>query len=86
MDYKIEIEEIADYELQALQLLDFRVHRPTCKEIYELLLFCADPSFDFIEVQNKMESLVNFCLLDKDIMLRFDNFCIGVSCLYIALE
>jgi len=47
--------------------LDFRVQRVTLVEITNLVLFAADPSFDYSDIMSRLIALQNFCMIDGEI-------------------
>ena len=53
-----------------------------------MILHSADPSFDFGSFSDKLEVLLNFCMLDCEICVQsdFSMFAIAVSCILITLD
>ena len=50
--------------------LDFKVQRVTLIEVATLILFVADPSFDYADVMSKLIALLNFCMIDGEMQTK----------------
>lgn len=88
LEFKIEVEDIAKKELEILQCLNFRMESVTPLEVSRLLLFLADPTFDYTVIMGKLTAIINFCLIDADINLRsgFSAFSIGLASTLLTFE
>jgi DNA-directed RNA polymerase delta subunit len=47
--------------------LGFVVPRVTLIEVAKLVLFAADPEFDYSAIMVKVVALLNFCMIDNEI-------------------
>jgi hypothetical protein len=75
-------------ELEVLQIFGFRLQLSTPYEMACLILYNADPSFDFTEVHEKMQPILNFCLLDAQVSIGsdFPFFALAYTSIILALE
>ena len=75
LDYQCEIEDLVQTELTILKdCLDFIVPRPTQISMAKLILYMADPSFNFEPLIDKLIPIQQYALLDSDIQLiNFKN-------------
>ena len=94
LDYQCEIEDLVQTELMILKdCLDFIVPRPTQISIARLILYMADPSFNFDILIEKLIPIQQYALLDSDIQLiNFKNeqqnytlFSLTIAGIYLAL-
>lgn len=88
LDFKIQIEDVAKKELEMLKCLEFRLESVTPLEISSLVLFLADPTFDYSVIMGKLTAIINFCMIDADICLRsgLSSFSIGLASTLITLK
>jgi hypothetical protein len=52
------------------------------------MLFLADPSFDYSVIQDKLNAILYFCLIDSDIGLNahYTSFAVAYASILITLE
>ena len=46
--------------------LDFKVQKVTLIEVASLILFAADPTFDYTDIMERLIALLNFCQIDGE--------------------
>jgi hypothetical protein len=46
--------------------LDFLIPKVTLLEVVRLVLFAADPEFDYSSIMAKVVALLNFCMIDGE--------------------
>ena len=94
LDYQCEIEDLVQTELTILMdCLDFIVPRPTQISMAKLILYMADPSFNFEPLIEKLIPIQQYALLDSDIQLiNFKNgqqnytlFSLTIAGIYLSL-
>lgn len=52
------------------------------------MLFLADPTFDYSVIQDKLNSILNFCQIDQDLAINFHftSFAIAFASILVTLE
>ena len=68
LEYSCDVKTLQQMEMEILyNYLDFRVQRVTLVEVTNLVLFAADPSFDYSDILSRLIALQNFCMIDGEI-------------------
>lgn len=62
------ISQLRDLEFDFYSTLNWRLNLLTPIEFSKMLLYYANPSFDFREITFKVNNFIYLCLLDEDIV------------------
>lgn len=88
LNFSYEIEKIAETEQKILSTLNFKLSLSTPLELANLMLFLADPTFDYSVINDKLTSILTFCLVDSDLALtsHFTSFSLALASIIVTLD
>ena len=88
LDYQFDIDQLVHAEIQILKALNFGLFFVTPLELANMMLFLADPTFDYSSIQPKLVSMINFCMIDLDISVKqnLTSFAISYGSILVTLE